>query len=183
MRKVLLISIHPSRVGWDAISRVTRKQARNFNPPIPCGMGRIVGWRISVFLVISIHPSRVGWDLHGGFFTHDHRPISIHPSRVGWDSLVILSFFAYNKFQSTHPVWDGTLVCLFTIFIIVYFNPPIPCGMGLWLVHIFAKLFRISIHPSRVGWDATSPLSWKVIFTFQSTHPVWDGTSLQPSRS
>ena len=59
---VAVISIHPSRVGWDHTLAVELGKKEYFNPPIPCGMGRVVRWRISVFLVISIHPSRVGWD-------------------------------------------------------------------------------------------------------------------------
>ena len=35
----------------------------------------------------------------------------------------------------------------------------------------------ISIHPSRVGWDCSYPRSFNLIYIFQSTHPVWDGTS------
>ena len=34
------ISIHPSRVGWDESNLSRRHQQSNFNPPIPCGMGR-----------------------------------------------------------------------------------------------------------------------------------------------
>ena len=35
--------------------------------------------------------------------------ISIHPSRVGWDQALIENAMGYDAFQSTHPVWDGTL--------------------------------------------------------------------------
>ena len=34
------ISIHPSRVGWDLARRSAVHGAADFNPPIPCGMGR-----------------------------------------------------------------------------------------------------------------------------------------------
>ena len=37
----LLISIHPSRVGWDSYLRCRRTSTLHFNPPIPCGMGLI----------------------------------------------------------------------------------------------------------------------------------------------
>ena len=35
----------------------------------------------------------------------------------------------------------------------------------------------ISIHPPRVGWDILSSLAEIPLFVFQSTHPVWGGTS------
>ena len=124
----------------------------NFNPPIPCGMGRSDGSAISVDVSISIHPSRVGWDPLRESNTPD-RP----------------------EFQSTHPVWDGTMRHL-----------------------VIGSRHGISIHPSRVGWDLTTcgirsrslnfnppipcgmgricdrnGIDWQ---KFQSTHPVWDGT-------
>ena len=35
--------------------------------------------------------------------------ISIHPSRVGWDIDDGELVGVYDIFQSTHPVWDGTI--------------------------------------------------------------------------
>ena len=81
-----------------------------------------------------------------------------------------------KKFQSTHPVWGGTLVY------------PV----------ILQELYGISIHPPRVGWDlfdpdgevpdldfnpptpcgvgpVEAPLNHHYEI-FQSTHPVWGGT-------
>ena len=101
--------------------------------------------------------------------------ISIHPSRVGWDSLDIWTNLDSFAFQSTHPVWDGTIS--------VTVNTP----EGY-----------ISIHPSRVGWDIKGERAklyprdfnppipcgmghdeighYLELGEFQSTHPVWDGT-------
>ncbi len=101
------ISIHPSRVGWDQITRRQSSPLADFNPPIPCGMGLDATGVTLARVDISIHPSRVGWD---GLFCatrcklRDFNPpipcgmgpssqvslltmigISIHPSRVGWD--------------------------------------------------------------------------------------------------
>ena len=81
----------------------------------------------------------------------DH--ISIHPSRVGWDVIVTFSLHANDIFQSTHPVWDGTSTQTRPALRRLYFNPPIPCGMG----RKSCRLFSVSSK-------------------FQSTHPVWDGT-------
>ena len=80
----------------------------DFNPPTPCGVGRRSGAPNALFCCISIHPPRVGWDY------------TLHSWRQGVQS-----------FQSTHPVWGGTLA-------------------------EFPRSQRrhISIHPPRVGWDA-----------------------------
>ena len=81
----LLISIHPPRVGWDDDGA---ESASN------------VG--------ISIHPPRVGWDYKADKSTYVYL-ISIHPPRVGWDTDEMGKLEAQAKFQSTHPVWGGTL--------------------------------------------------------------------------
>ena len=82
--------------------------------------------------------------------------ISIHPSRVGWDLSISGELEASLKFQSTHPVWDGTSCHPWTTSQHLNFNPPIPCGMGP----------SSSRRPPPTG-------------AFQSTHPVWDGTRRQ----
>ena len=125
------ISIHPSRVGWDLPGKAMSMLRKYFNPPIPCGMGHLSIFDHRLLSDISIHPSRVGWDaevvdLQTIYF------ISIHPSRVGWDN------------------HSWRLSCG-----LIYFNPPIPCGMGPDVIDKIAQAFG-----------------------FQSTHPVWDGTHL-----
>ena len=103
--------------------------------------------------------------------------ISIHPSRVGWDDVTGIWDQWAPKFQSTHPVWDGTTatwrwrwmtknfnppipcgmgpaLCRLCLPANRHFNPPIPCGMGLVRRRCFFGRSAISIHPSRVGWDA-----------------------------
>ena len=150
-----LISIHPSRVGWDSWDQPGAAMRFDFNPPIPCGMGPVqhspvayvevisihpsrVGWDIDILSPIlscriSIHPSRVGWDRQG-YRKDGFQNISIHPSRVGWDLPTRLRSLRATLFQSTHPVWDGT-------------KPVRQCHHAE----------SISIHPSRVGWDETTP--------------------------
>ena len=85
--------------------------------------------------------------------------ISIHPSRVGWDRRP-RAFAHADK----------------------HFNPPIPCGMGRFLPHNLAQFLAISIHPSRVGWDFSKLFYKKNVKIFQSTHPVWDGTSTRTQK-
>ena len=62
---------------------------------------------------------------------------------------------ARREFQSTHPVWDATLL-------------PVPTVQELEFQ---------STHPV---WDATcSYFIWGVPCAFQSTHPVWDATKIR----
>ena len=65
----------------------------------------------------------------------------------------ISGFFGGGKFQSTHPVWDGTYRFADDANPVTDFNPPIPCGMGLRQYTAWKMEESISIHPSRVGWD------------------------------
>ena len=103
------ISIHPSRVGWDLSARNMLKKFFYFNPPIPCGMGlrddgRSWGRRCDFNPPI---PCGMGREEYGT--RDDGTPIiSIHPSRVGWDVCEADLDNPKQRFQSTHPVWDGT---------------------------------------------------------------------------
>ena len=142
-------------MGWDNNCLSAGFTGNDFNPPIPCGMGPFDAIKTPAKHKISIHPSRVGWDSKDNQVKIANICISIHPSRVGWDILYIQPTIDDAKFQSTHPVWDGTLP-FFQILIgsvfqsthpvwdgtslsrfcntqTTYFNPPIPCGMGLWI--------------------------------------------------
>ena len=103
--------------------------------------------------------------------------ISIHPSRVGWDRRRRRAQMHAAAFQSTHPVWDGTRRESNRMHAGKHFNPPIPCGMGRLRWRRNREWCCISIHPSRVGWDfdRSHSRTWRKLF--QSTHPVWDGTS------
>ena len=146
------ISIHPSRVGWDAFDRVIFAGITDFNPPIPCGMGRH-HWRQRRQSADFNPPIPCGMGLVAPVDNDLVIRISIHPSRVGWD-------FPDRKRMALRG----------------HFNPPIPCGMGLSQQGLSSSDHHISIHPSRVGWDPPSPLQCRMCGRFQSTHPVWDGT-------
>ena len=80
-----VISIHPSRVGWDEKSDDAPYRAWVFQ---------------------STHPV---WDgTFDGIALKEYAEISIHPSRVGWDIATSYARTLATIFQSTHPVWDGT---------------------------------------------------------------------------
>ena len=124
-----MISIHPSRVGWDLPCTRAATRCQNFNPPIPCGMGRMI--RTSPSACWNFNP-----------------PIPCGMGRGGETSWTL-----DDVFQSTHPVWDGTSLDSDKKYLHLYFNPPIPCGMGRAHSPQVCTGITISIHPSRVGWD------------------------------
>ena len=102
------ISIHPSRVGWDLESVRRSLQRMHFNPPIPCGMGLIIGWSLPMHsrLFQSTHPV---WDgtwrrADSGERRADFNP----PIPCGMGPKGGLFLQRLKGFQSTHPVWDGT---------------------------------------------------------------------------
>ena len=82
-----------------------------------------------------------------------------------------------GKFQSTLPVWGGTgLSCTWIPPVLLYFNPPSPCGEGLSSMADFTSRESISIHPPRVGRDGQKLINPAQLPLFQSTLPVWGGT-------
>ena len=126
----IVISIHPSRVGWDQRRRRAGRRPAHFNPPIPCGMG----------------PDCIAYCALD--FPHFNPPI---PCGMGQSSASRAR--PSRLFQSTHPVWDGTYNLFGNIQSTADFNPPIPCGMGHLKYGKGVPVSAISIHPSRVGWD------------------------------
>ena len=101
--------------------------------------------------------------------------ISIHPSRVGWDGAGWqLDDWSYG-FQSTHPVWDGTIGLALLIFPGL-FQSTHPVWDGTHLLFLLFLLQIISIHPSRVGWDSPDALTQDISLHI-SIHPSrvgWD---------
>ena len=61
---------------------------------------------------------------------HSQNYISIHPPRVGRDPATPLSPQAPPSFQSTLPVWGGTMWPIEIAALSFDFNPPSPCGEG-----------------------------------------------------
>ena len=81
-----------------------------------------------------------------------------------------------ERFQSTHPVWDGTLMGIsHRSYFAFQSTHPVWDGTGQW--GSGGGHPQISIHPSRVGWDRRRFLIMAAHTRFQSTHPVWDGTT------
>ena len=145
--KSIDISIHPPRVGRDVDQHP---------PAYPQG--------------ISIHPPRVGRDwLRRVLYPCGH-PISIHPPRVGRDFYEMIYTCISQIFQSTLPVWGGTMAGYRAVFICKHFNPPSPCGEGPGRGPETARPGQISIHPPRVGRDLMRSIK-RPSSTFISIHP------------
>ena len=80
-------------------------------------------------------------------------------------------------FQSTHPVWGGTLEQILSVRPIrISIHPPRVGWDAIKIVDPEAPGI-ISIHPPRVGWDPIAEKTQTESILFQSTHPVWGGTS------
>ena len=79
-------------------------------------------------------------------------------------------------FQSTLPVWGGTAALLFAGYPVLYFNPPSPCGEGHAGLRPgeLAALFQSTLP---VWGGPTNDLRPPPLRAFQSTLPVWGGTS------
>ena len=148
-----------------------------FNPPSPCGEGRnpvFLSPEICLFqstlpvwggtsqfrnqptpLFVSIHPPRVGRDAATQARWRQKPNVSIHPPRVGRDPCVLINPGGRLWFQSTLPVWGGTL----------------------FIAHLVFHL-GVSIHPPRVGRDPAKRWQSPPRPVFQSTLPVWGGTAM-----
>ncbi len=170
------ISIHAPRVGSDPGREALAGAQGNFNPRSPCGE------RLSVFHRLSpnerFQSTLPVWGATERFSVLFHLfVISIHAPRVGSDSSTPCNPVITMLFQSTLPVWGATV----------------------WGSFFFGGE-NISIHAPRVGSDwlpgDTSPpqgdfnprspcgerqrerLSFRFVYGFQSTLPVWGATCL-----
>ena len=174
-------STHPVW-GGTAVGEVLLSAGIDFNPPTPCGVGRIgVGVLGSVPVEFqSTHPVWGGTHpkhLSNASSEHFNPPtpcgvgliytrpggyiyiISIHPPRVGWDLMGVAMIFGVDPFQSTHPVWGGTITRA---------------------IARLTSLFQ-STHPV---WGGTSVSKLdNIADQFQSTHPVWGGTETHIRRT
>ena len=103
--------------------------------------------------------------------------ISIHPPRVGRDFQEVSSPTIVEVFQSTLPVWGGTIVSAkYSSGSNSYFNPPSPCGEGRGVAGdglVFGE--RISIHPPRVGRDIWGAVFPGDIINFNPPSPCGEG--------
>ena len=165
---------HPPRVGRDILQRLNASLQIYFNPPSPCGEGHSPAPQCeSPDLFQSTLP------VWGG--TAESRPPSPE-----------------QQFQSTLPVWGGTSASISDSPCPQDFNPPSPCGEGLFGGLEPGHAHVISIHPPRVGRDIGSGrgLCHSAYFNppspcgegrvaqhvtaaeakFQSTLPMWGGT-------
>ena len=166
-------STHPVW-GGTARAPVFRRLHGNFNPPTPCGVGHSDRRRTSYQLHFN-PPTPCGVGPHSA--QAPRRPGDFNPpTPCGVGQIGNLAGGDIVEFQSTHPVWGGTV-----------------------LHYLDDAVFRISIHPPRVGWDCH--LLFGVLLclnfnpptpcgvgrlqrtlrsvpqVFQSTHPVWGGTT------
>ena len=127
------ISIHPPRVGRDDAPPSITDGTMPFQSTLPVWGGTVPAPGDLRARYISIHPPRVGRDLRPATHRAGFNLISIHPPRVGRDQrcqnddkkradfnppspcgegrYVVYRRTAWTcRFQSTLPVWGGTVV-------------------------------------------------------------------------
>ena len=169
------ISIHPSRVGWDQRAAQYKVVSRYFNPPIPCGMGHVNLRHHAILLQFqSTHPV---WDGTDAYIQRVTKPQHFNPPiPCGMGPRTVPAISATEEFQSTHPVWDGTAVGFTVVGDFRISIHPSRVGWDPGAIPPGAVNVGISIHPSRVGWDPAARFATMKPRSFQSTHPVWDGT-------
>ena len=164
----------PCRVGRARIRRL-RDVCLHFNPPTPCGVGLLSSIRPSAGSTDFNPPTPCGvgpWDLETNAQSVQFQ--STHPVRGGTTG-ESAGAVLYILFQSTHPVRGGTDGLLMLSLMLLYFNPPTPCGVGHGLCGSSCntpyfnpptpcgvgpgrecyvnRSITISIHPPRAGWD------------------------------
>ncbi len=125
---------------------------------------------------ISIHPPRAGRDY---MMTMPSQParISIHPPRAGRDAQVPIVRCGGDGFQSTRPVWGGTIIDGRNHVRQTNFNPPAPCGAGpRW--HLHPRLRSDFNPPAPCGAGLALRIKQRARELFQSTRPVRGGTSI-----
>ncbi len=125
---------------------------QDFNPPTPCGVGRIIALIYQVAKKFqSTHPVRGG-------------------TRASFKRQAKKS-----RFQSTHPVRGGTAGYVRSPLPLAYFNPPTPCGVGLrYREDVIRCAYFNPPTPCGVGHIAHAGTAFGT--GFQSTHPVRGGT-------
>ena len=136
------------------------------------------------------HPLSPGWQGPGRYFNP--------PSPCGEGQQVQRMDSATRKFQSTLPVWGGTVVlydCLLILKISIHpprvgrdgsasrcafrkssFQSTLPVWGGTTVSKAKRAANNISIHPPRVGRDLSVSMLFATGGVFQSTLPVWGGT-------
>ena len=153
--------------------------------------------------LISIHPPRVGRDKEV-FGKNNYGDISIHPPRVGRDGdhhsagglrpdfnppspcgegpQLLGRMHHILEFQSTLPVWGGTVISSPVTGTVLYFNPPSPCGEGPATLSLSSVRVGISIHPPRVGRDSVTNRYLVGGSDFNPPSPCGEGLSLHSSQ-
>ena len=169
----------------------------DFNPPSPCGEG-LVPWHVAdgnckfqSTLPVWGGTSRSRWQ-------PARDSISIHPPRVGRDLIMLIIIWIFQdfnppspcgeglliypnnviavwRFQSTLPVWGGTVTISASSRPSRNFNPPSPCGEGP-LPGQPVPANRDFNPPSPCGEGPGALSRTESSSIFQSTLPVWGGT-------
>ena len=128
----------------------------------------------AVAFFVSIHAPRMGCDHHSG--AHLLAPPCFNP-RTPYGMRLSSKTIEYQSdlFQSTHPVWDATIIAA-TFPLLVSFQSTHPVWDATAVSVSSGTAARVSIHAPRMGCDRPGANNKAPNRGFQSTHPVWDAT-------
>ena len=127
---------------------------RHFNPPSPCGEGLETG--LSTQELVDFNPPSPCGEGQPGTSAHYFVDEFQSTLPVWGGTLYHMRRIRGSGFQSTLPVWGGTRPRYPGTSLIYDFNPPSPCGEGHQHSRNEFLACMISIHPPRVGRDRAS---------------------------
>ena len=167
------ISIHPPLAGRDCRTYRRAGQFFHFNPPAPCGAGRMN--QIPDSTITDFNPPApcgAGQKPSTGIAEE----INFNPPAPCGAGRRLGHFLPrFRHFNPPAPCGAG-LVELCRSDPGDNFNPPAPCGAGRAGIQLRAVAGAISIHPPLVGRDVPVYSSVLSPEPFQSTRPLWGGT-------
>ena len=126
----------------------------------------------------STHPVWGGTSLTFGTSFRGH--ISIHPPRVGWDGTVASLPVRLYHFNPPTPCGVGRELFRHHHGLCGDFNPPTPCGVGRQSADLGSGLWHFN-PPTPCGVGPRGERAASTAPIFQSTHPVWGGTTALPN--
>ena len=101
-----------------------------------------------------------------------HAEISIHVPRAGYDWSKRGPARRWSGFLSTYPVRGTTRAPRHVCYFSRYFYPRTPCGVRQHGADYKLRVYLISIHVPRAGYDQSGPDWVQVPNVFLSTYPV-----------
>ena len=149
--------------------------ALHFNPRTPCGVRQASALPRAGKTYISIHAPLAGCDQHTSCFRRVF-PNFNPRTPCGVRRYAHVRLFLHEKFQSTHPLRGATIADIATLVLMkISIHAPLAgCDSGCSSASCFIRNFNPRT-PCGVRLVGTG--GYKVVDSFQSTHPLRGATS------